>query len=48
MQDVIIVENSSPQVRYRQGAYLGKGGFAKVYEVTDLESLKSFACKIVK
>uniref|UniRef100_A0A7S1BAX8 Serine/threonine-protein kinase PLK n=1 Tax=Corethron hystrix TaxID=216773 RepID=A0A7S1BAX8_9STRA len=32
---------------YRRDKYLGKGGFAKVYEVTSLETGKVYACKVV-
>ncbi|KAG8433195.1 hypothetical protein GDO86_017471 [Hymenochirus boettgeri] len=33
--------------RYLRGRFLGKGGFAKCYEITDLESREVFAGKIV-
>ncbi|XP_061685671.1 serine/threonine-protein kinase PLK1-like [Syngnathoides biaculeatus] len=33
--------------RYARGRFLGKGGFAKCYEITDVESQQVFACKIV-
>ncbi|CAH2307529.1 serine threonine- kinase PLK1 [Pelobates cultripes] len=33
--------------RYMRGRFLGKGGFAKCYEITDLESREVFAGKIV-
>lgn len=33
--------------RYNKGKMLGKGGFAKVYEVTNLESKKTLAGKII-
>lgn len=33
--------------RYARGKFLGKGGFAKCYEITDLESQQVFAGKIV-
>lgn len=33
--------------RYTRGKYLGKGGFAKVYEVTIPESRKKVAAKII-
>jgi serine/threonine protein kinase len=32
---------------YKLGKYLGKGGFAKVYELTDNETKELFAVKIV-
>lgn len=34
-------------VRYKKGRFLGKGGFAKCYEITRLHDNKIFACKIV-
>lgn len=33
--------------RYARGRFLGKGGFAKCYEITDLETKQTFAGKIV-
>lgn len=33
--------------RYAKGRFLGKGGFAKCYEVTDMETKEVFAAKIV-
>eukprot|EP00747_Dinoflagellata_sp_TGD_P165947 gnl/TRDRNA2_/TRDRNA2_188009_c0_seq1.p1 gnl/TRDRNA2_/TRDRNA2_188009_c0~~gnl/TRDRNA2_/TRDRNA2_188009_c0_seq1.p1 ORF type:complete len:991 (+),score=135.87 gnl/TRDRNA2_/TRDRNA2_188009_c0_seq1:67-3039(+) len=33
--------------RYQKGRYLGKGGFAKCYEVQDMETREVFAAKIV-
>ncbi|KAF3687912.1 Serine/threonine-protein kinase PLK1 [Channa argus] len=33
--------------RYSRGRFLGKGGFAKCYEITDLETKQVFAGKIV-
>lgn len=33
--------------RYARGKLLGKGGFAKCYEVTNLESKKILAAKII-
>lgn len=33
--------------RYARGKFLGKGGFAKCYEITDLETKQVFAGKIV-
>jgi len=34
--------------RYQRGVFLGKGGFAKVYQVRELESDRIFACKVVE
>lgn len=33
--------------RYSKGKLLGKGGFAKCYEITNLESKKILAAKII-
>lgn len=33
--------------RYARGRFLGKGGFAKCYEITDLETKQVFAGKVV-
>ena len=33
--------------RYARGKILGKGGFAKCYEITNLENKKLFAAKII-
>lgn len=33
--------------RYTRGRFLGKGGFAKCYEITDMETKQVFAGKIV-
>lgn len=33
--------------RYARGKMLGKGGFAKCYEITNLETKKIYAAKIV-
>lgn len=34
-------------IRYARGKFLGKGGFAKCYEFTNLESKRLTAAKIV-
>lgn len=34
--------------KYSKGKMLGKGGFAKVFEVTNIESKKSLAGKIIQ
>ena len=34
--------------KYSKGKFLGKGGFAKVYEITELETGLVFAAKIVE
>lgn len=33
--------------RYNKGQFLGKGGFARVYELISLETRKSSAAKII-
>ena len=35
------------QATYRRGRLIGKGGFAKVYEVTELVTNKCFADKVI-
>ncbi len=40
--------NGEQQVKkYARGKLLGKGGFAKCYEVTNLDTKKMFAAKII-
>lgn len=43
--DVLV--DSRTMRRYARGRFLGKGGFAKCYEITDLETKQVFAGKIV-
>eukprot|EP01001_Neometanema_parovale_P007316 NODE_3625_length_1187_cov_106.378759_g2070_i1.p1 GENE.NODE_3625_length_1187_cov_106.378759_g2070_i1~~NODE_3625_length_1187_cov_106.378759_g2070_i1.p1 ORF type:complete len:268 (+),score=42.10 NODE_3625_length_1187_cov_106.378759_g2070_i1:60-863(+) len=47
--EVILERDRSGEIvrRWRKGRFLGRGGFAKVYEVTDLSSQRSYAAKIV-
>lgn len=52
--DQIIIEERISKVngdvavkKYSRGKMLGKGGFAKVYEITNLESRKQYAGKII-
>jgi polo-like kinase 1 len=33
--------------RYRKGKFLGKGGFARVYELQNLDSDRMYAAKII-
>ena len=33
--------------RYMRGRFLGKGGFAKCYEITDMDTKEVFAGKVV-
>ncbi|CAK8671148.1 serine/threonine-protein kinase PLK1-like [Clavelina lepadiformis] len=42
-----ILHDVSNGKRYEKGKFLGKGGFAKCYEITDLDTSKIFAGKIV-
>lgn len=43
--DVLVDPRTSR--RYARGRFLGKGGFAKCYEITDMETKQVFAGKIV-
>lgn len=43
--DVLV--DSRTMKRYTRGRFLGKGGFAKCYEITDVETKQVFAGKIV-
>ena len=42
-----ILHDLSTGKRYQKGRFLGKGGFAKCYEITDLDTKQIFAGKIV-
>ncbi|XP_078274615.1 serine/threonine-protein kinase PLK1 [Rhinoraja longicauda] len=42
-----ILVNPKSTKRYTRGRFLGKGGFARCYEITDMESGEVFAGKIV-
>lgn len=42
-----ILVDSRGMKRYARGRFLGKGGFAKCYEITDLATKQTFAGKIV-
>ncbi|XP_070566252.1 serine/threonine-protein kinase PLK1-like [Ptychodera flava] len=42
-----IVVDPTNNKRYMKGRFLGKGGFAKCYEMTDVDTQQIFACKIV-
>ncbi|KAK2179522.1 hypothetical protein NP493_486g01010 [Ridgeia piscesae] len=42
-----IVVDPSTKKKYRKGKFLGKGGFARCYELTDMETNEIFAGKIV-
>lgn len=52
--EVVIIEEKISKVngdtaikRYARGRMLGKGGFARCYEVTNMESKKIMAAKII-
>ncbi|VVC45273.1 Protein kinase, ATP binding site,Protein kinase domain,Serine/threonine-protein kinase, active site,POLO [Cinara cedri] len=42
----IIIDNKN-DMKYRRGNFLGKGGFAKCYELVDMKTNKKFAGKII-
>ncbi|XP_053713724.1 serine/threonine-protein kinase PLK1 [Synchiropus splendidus] len=42
-----VLYDSRTKRRYTRGRFLGKGGFAKCYEITDVETKQLFAGKIV-
>ncbi|XP_071547692.1 serine/threonine-protein kinase PLK1 [Panulirus ornatus] len=42
-----IIVDSSTGKKYQRGKFLGKGGFAKCYELTDMKTKEIFAGKIV-
>ena len=42
------VNGDSTVKRYSKGKLLGKGGFAKCFEVVNLDSKKVFAAKIIQ
>lgn len=50
----VIIEEKIPKPngeiltkRYLRGKFLGKGGFARCYEITEMHTKKSFAAKII-
>ncbi len=43
----IIIQDRHSSRRYIKGRFLGKGGFAKCYVMTDVETKKIYAGKIV-
>ena len=54
LEDMVIVEEKLTNIigeqitkKYSKGKYLGKGGFAKCYEFTNIESKKVTAAKII-
>ena len=49
IQEKIIEKNGDTTYKkYRKGRFLGKGGFAKVYEITDLDTNLVDAVKVVE
>ena len=51
-QDTVIIEEKSSNGtvihRYTKGKFLGKGGFAKCYELISLENDKKYAVKAIE
>ena len=43
----VLFQDKALGLRYRRGKLLGKGGFAKVYEVVKLDSGAKFADKVI-
>ena len=41
------VTGESSVRRYTKGKFLGKGGFARVYEATNMDTGKKYAAKVV-
>lgn len=41
------ITNPESKIKYRKGKFLGRGGFAKCFEVTDISSKKTYACKVI-
>ena len=46
-EQVVTTDGGIAVKKYAKGKFLGKGGFAKCYEVTDVVSKKVFAAKII-
>ncbi|XP_012277484.1 serine/threonine-protein kinase plk-2-like [Orussus abietinus] len=46
-QESLYIVDSAEGNAYYKGQFLGKGGFARVYLMTDLASGKQYACKII-
>ncbi|XP_067932034.1 serine/threonine-protein kinase PLK1-like [Watersipora subatra] len=42
-----IIKDTKGGKSYKKGRFLGKGGFAYCYEVTEMESMEVYACKVV-
>jgi len=47
IDQVIVDKTRKPYKQYLRGRFLGKGGFAKCYELTDMETKQVYAGKIV-
>jgi polo-like kinase 1 len=48
VKEKIVKANGDKAVkRYNKGRFLGKGGFARVYEMTNLETRKTMAAKVI-
>ena len=49
IEEKIVKVNGDVAIRrYNKGRFLGKGGFARVYEIVNLENRKVSASKIVQ
>ena len=46
IEEVIIKQDKTIVKKYERGKFLGKGGFAKCYEMKCLETGKSYAAKV--
>lgn len=42
-----VVVNPDTGATYKKGRFLGKGGFARCYELTDIKDQRSYAGKVV-
>lgn len=47
-EKIIEKDGETTYKKYRKGRFLGKGGFAKVYEITDLDTNQIDAVKVVE
>lgn len=47
IEKVVKFDGDIMNKEYKKGKFLGKGGFAKCYELTNIESGKIYAAKII-
>lgn len=47
MEELVNENGDTSWKKYSKGSFLGKGGFAKCYELTDLQTNELFAVKII-